>query len=337
MQVFDTAALPVTDRADAVSVAMLRGHPVDPSRPSRPRRGLAPHRGAPPGNVALTHVVTSGMDTTRTRRQTAADNARSSRSAWAWPAAVSWSGTANSVVPLPPTVNLIELTEPYRSRIARGTDGWSVKIPLDSSRFPHWVIRNGLRPASPSSPVHPVFAHHLLSLARQAPRLEGGRSSALLGTATIALARALICSAAEDPRRIGRGHDRLPAAPRPDLHPGAPDRARPHPGPDRCGAPHLRAPALQDLRRRRPPARTVDHRPAPRGCPPGACPARRAGSRTIAAVARRWCFTNPSHFTQRFREAYGMTPREWQAGTEGTASGSHGTSRVSSDLTASGA
>ena len=35
--------------------------------------------------------------------------------------------------------------------------------------------------------------------------------------------------------------------------------------------------------------------------------------RTIAAVGRRWGFSNPSHFTQRFRAAYGMTPREWRA------------------------
>jgi AraC-like DNA-binding protein len=35
--------------------------------------------------------------------------------------------------------------------------------------------------------------------------------------------------------------------------------------------------------------------------------------RTVAAVAHRWGFPNPSHFTRRFRAAYGMTPREWRA------------------------
>ena len=33
---------------------------------------------------------------------------------------------------------------------------------------------------------------------------------------------------------------------------------------------------------------------------------------TIAAVAAKWGFANSSHFSHRFREAYGMTPREWQ-------------------------
>ncbi|MFD5338753.1 helix-turn-helix domain-containing protein [Streptomyces hawaiiensis] len=32
----------------------------------------------------------------------------------------------------------------------------------------------------------------------------------------------------------------------------------------------------------------------------------------IAAVARRWGFTSPSHFSRAFRAAYGMTPREWR-------------------------
>jgi AraC-like DNA-binding protein len=37
-----------------------------------------------------------------------------------------------------------------------------------------------------------------------------------------------------------------------------------------------------------------------------------AQQRTIAAVARSWGFTNPSHFTRRFRAAYGVSPQEWQ-------------------------
>jgi AraC-like DNA-binding protein len=34
--------------------------------------------------------------------------------------------------------------------------------------------------------------------------------------------------------------------------------------------------------------------------------------RTIAAVARGWGFADPSHFSRRFREAYGLTPRDWR-------------------------
>ncbi|HEY9313125.1 helix-turn-helix domain-containing protein [Williamsia sp.] len=32
----------------------------------------------------------------------------------------------------------------------------------------------------------------------------------------------------------------------------------------------------------------------------------------IATIARRWGFSNPSYFTRRFREMYGVTPRAWR-------------------------
>ena len=34
--------------------------------------------------------------------------------------------------------------------------------------------------------------------------------------------------------------------------------------------------------------------------------------RSIAATARARGFGSPSHFTRRFRRAYGITPRDWQ-------------------------
>ncbi|WP_399934022.1 helix-turn-helix domain-containing protein [Streptomyces kanamyceticus] len=38
--------------------------------------------------------------------------------------------------------------------------------------------------------------------------------------------------------------------------------------------------------------------------------------RTVAAVAHRWGFANASHFSRLFRQAYGVSPREWQVSTE---------------------
>ena len=34
--------------------------------------------------------------------------------------------------------------------------------------------------------------------------------------------------------------------------------------------------------------------------------------RSIAATARACGFADPSHFTRRFKDAYGLPPREWQ-------------------------
>ncbi|MFE9421471.1 helix-turn-helix domain-containing protein [Kitasatospora sp. NPDC006697] len=39
-----------------------------------------------------------------------------------------------------------------------------------------------------------------------------------------------------------------------------------------------------------------------------------AGRATVAAVAGRWGFVSASHFSRSFRAAYGVSPREWQAG-----------------------
>ncbi|MFC9243905.1 helix-turn-helix domain-containing protein [Streptomyces sp. NPDC057136] len=35
----------------------------------------------------------------------------------------------------------------------------------------------------------------------------------------------------------------------------------------------------------------------------------------VSAVAQRWGFVNPSHFSRAFRTAYGISPREWQSST----------------------
>jgi AraC-like DNA-binding protein len=38
----------------------------------------------------------------------------------------------------------------------------------------------------------------------------------------------------------------------------------------------------------------------------------KGGSPGIAAVGRRWGFTDPTHFGRLFRAAYGLSPREWR-------------------------
>lgn len=38
-----------------------------------------------------------------------------------------------------------------------------------------------------------------------------------------------------------------------------------------------------------------------------------AAAVSVSAVAQRWGFVSPSHFSRAFRAAYGMSPRQWQA------------------------
>ncbi|WP_423834619.1 helix-turn-helix domain-containing protein [Streptomyces manipurensis] len=39
----------------------------------------------------------------------------------------------------------------------------------------------------------------------------------------------------------------------------------------------------------------------------------RGSAPSVSAVAQRWGFVSPSHFSRAFRDAYGMSPREWQS------------------------
>ncbi|WP_081665050.1 helix-turn-helix domain-containing protein [Mycobacterium sp. UM_CSW] len=50
-----------------------------------------------------------------------------------------------------------------------------------------------------------------------------------------------------------------------------------------------------------------------------------AQTASIAAIARRWGFADPSSFARMFRTAYGMSPREWRDLHAGTGGGRPGT------------
>ncbi|MFG2821131.1 helix-turn-helix domain-containing protein [Kitasatospora sp. NPDC048365] len=55
-----------------------------------------------------------------------------------------------------------------------------------------------------------------------------------------------------------------------------------------------------------------------------------AARRAISAVAARWGFTSPSHFSRAFRDAYGMSPNQWRAGqSTGGKPGAEDAERVS--------
>jgi AraC-like DNA-binding protein len=312
MLVFDTATVPAHERADAVSSAMLDATlstDLVHHDPSRVQLVMHAHALGP---VALTRVATSGMDTTRTARRVSSDEEPT--------IALSLGTTDTGVIeqdgrPIRTqvgTVNVVDLTRPYFSRIPDGTDGWSVKIPLASLALPRGSVEQA-RARIAASPVHRLFAEHLSTLGRSAVGLDT-ESAALTGTATIALARALICSV------TGR-EDRHTREARADtLLLRAQAHVRSHLG-DRdlsaaaiASAHHVSVRHLYKtfaaaglqleqwiIEQRLEAAR---HDLQLHG----------VRHRTIAATARRWGFADPSHFTRRFRERYGVTPSDWAGG-----------------------
>lgn len=311
MMLFDTVTIPARERADAVSAVMLGATLSTTLEHHDPTEVWLRIEEWGVGPVRLAHVATSGMDTTRTGRQTSSDEAPTI----ALSLGVGHGGVieqhGEEVATSSATLSLVELTRPYRSRIPPRTNGWSAKIPLLELGLPYGILAKA-RHGVARSPVHTVFAHHLQDLERQADRLDGSMSTALLGTATVALARALISSAAADERyAVEALADTLL------LRVQAFIRARltdPHLTPEAIAAAHhvsvrhlYKTFSAADLRLeqwiiwlRLEGARRDLAGP-------------QARHRTIAGVARHWCFPNASHFTHRFREAYGVTPRDWQA------------------------
>ncbi len=158
------------------------------------------------------------------------------------------------------------------------------------------------------SPVYNLFRTHLSGLCQHDAHPPPGPAQAMVGAATTELLRALITTAADhDVRHHGSLYLRITT----------------YIGQHLTGAPlspqHIAAAHSISVRQlykvwsdnndtplsqwvmtaRLDGARRELAQPTPR-------PA------TIAAVARRWGFPDSTHFSKRFRRAYGLSPREWR-------------------------
>ncbi|MFD3573047.1 helix-turn-helix domain-containing protein [Streptomyces sp. NPDC058644] len=161
------------------------------------------------------------------------------------------------------------------------------------------------------SDVAPLLLHHLRQLHHRADRLSAGPGAEALASATLELTRALIVSVAADE------HTRRSVAQETLLtRVLAYIRA------------HLTDPGLTPYRIAA--AHNISVRTLYRLCEQGGLglekwiirrrlegtrhdlAAPEHAHRTIEAVARSWGFSNPAHFSRRFRETYGATPRQWR-------------------------
>jgi AraC-like DNA-binding protein len=192
-----------------------------------------------------------------------------------------------------------------------GTGGSrAFQVSGDQLGLPPDVVR-AAAPRLRASPLHDLVRDHLVAVFHDADRLAADPAAAALGTATTELVRALLVSAAAPDRRV-------PAVRAETLGTRVLAYVAAHltdPGltPGRVAALHnvsvrhlykvcaARGLSLEQyvIDRRLELARAELMSPAGR-------------RRSIAATARACGFADPSHFTRRFRAAYGVTPREWQ-------------------------
>lgn len=204
----------------------------------------------------------------------------------------------------------VDLSAPYEYSWSGNGAAGCVQIRFEQLGLPLDVIRRAVGNLR-ASPLYQLFTDHVAHLSRDADRLAADPGAAALGTATVELARALLISAAHPDRHAQEVlHQTLLTRVRayvrqhltdPDLRPATIAAAH------NISLRYLYKVCTQaDLSleqwiigERLHAAREDLIRPDSR-------------YRTIAMVAQQWGFRDPTHFTRRFRAAYGITPGEWR-------------------------
>lgn len=207
-------------------------------------------------------------------------------------------------------LHVTDENSPYEfSWIGRGAST-ALWVPLDELGLPDAVIRDASNRLH-TSPIHDLVVNHIAALTRDGDELSADPAAAGLGTVSVELVRALLTSAAQANRyrrdaletaslsRI-RGFVRKHLAD-PDLTPETIAAAH------HISVRHLYklcANADFSLHHWVTSRRLEGAREELAGLV--------SRDRSIAMIAQRWGFSNPTHFSRRFRAAYGMTPREWR-------------------------
>jgi len=208
----------------------------------------------------------------------------------------------------PGSLMMADLSSPYDfSWSGRGAAG-CIQIPIDQVCLPIDVIRRAAANLR-TSPLYDLVTDHVVHLVRDAEQLSADLAAPALGRASIELARALLASAAHTEPHAGavlaetlltqvRTYVRQHLAD-PELRPATIAAAH------NISLRYLYKICAQAdfsieqwiIGERLQGAR--DELLLPQG-----------RAHTIAMVARHWGFTDPTHFTRRFRSAYGLTPSE---------------------------
>lgn len=305
----DTDLLPENERVDALQAAYDGEQPARTVRvEARPVRHRVERLVLGP-DVQLLRTGGSALHIVRTARQVRADAPehiaiglhRRGRSTVC---------TADGEFDLPVgQLNCVDMTRPYEL-VHHNTNDHDVLILNSRTAEMSVDLVRSAAPALARSPVYALVRQHFAGLYGAAGDLSAGHRL-LTGQATIALVRALLTTAAQAPTAADAMMDALEA--RILLHIDAGIGNQDLSVATVAAAHHISVRHLYNVWARaghdQPPAEWILQRRLQR--------ARQqliaeGPAQSIAAVARQCGFADSSHFSRRFRAAFGMSPREWR-------------------------
>jgi AraC-like DNA-binding protein len=311
MLLLDTTELQrPSERVEAFRVAMQEASVpcrVDLGAPDDPLEAqmyLYPY-----GQTWMFNTDASGFRLTRTSRHVRMESAPVMAIAFQAAGRGEYAQLGHEQVVVGRDLMLVDLTSPYSFGCATGGGSRSFMVPYEQLALPADVVRRAT-PRLSASPLHGLVRTHLERMCDSAAEFSADPGAAALGAATVELVRALVISAAGDDRARSVREETLLTRVRAYVgqHLGDPSLT-----PETIAAVHnvsLRRlyKAFADaglsleqwvIGQRLEAARAALLSPS-------------GLRRSIEATARACGFDSPSHFTRRFRQAYGMTPREWQ-------------------------
>jgi AraC-like DNA-binding protein len=208
----------------------------------------------------------------------------------------------------PGDISLTDLASPFKSQAGEASTNISFRFSYAELCLPAEAIRSAAGDLA-ASPLHELFQAHVLQLYRCLEEDIPALAAESLGAATLELARAVIATVGQvEVARNDVANEALVTRIEAYVQQHLADPAL-SPG----SIAHAHQISVRQLYKLWSERELGLAEWIIRGRLEGARhDIAKGGSPGIAAVARQWGFTDPTHFGRRFRAAYGLSPREWR-------------------------